>query len=191
MRKQTIVLTFCGSLFLAAFPHPASADLWNHRTKLTFTEAIEVPGKVLPAGTYIFKLMDSNADRHIVQIFNADESQLLDTTITVPDKRTKVTGKTVVKFAERPSNSPEALKAWFYPGARYGEEFVYPHERAMGLARENKQTVLSTRSDMSRYMSRHITSDTDSGAVEMIAVPVMVVQPDGQEIEILEFYRHR
>jgi len=60
----------------------ARADAWNHKTKLDFSEPIEVPGKVLPAGHYIFKLMDSQSDRHIVQVWNADDTQIEGTVLT-------------------------------------------------------------------------------------------------------------
>ncbi len=59
--------------------------------------------------------MDSQSDRHIVQVWNADETQIEDTVLTVPNKRLRATGKTVVKFSERPSGSPEALKGGFIP----------------------------------------------------------------------------
>ncbi|MDQ6677060.1 MAG: DUF2911 domain-containing protein [Acidobacteriota bacterium] len=165
------------------------ADTWNHKTKLTFSEPVEVPGKVLPAGTYTFKLMDSQADRHIVEIYNADETQLMDTVLAVPDKRMHVTGKTVVKFAERPSGSPEAIKAWFYPGAVFGERFVYPHDKATELAKANKEPVFSTRSDLSSNATKPINSDQDESAMEMRKAPVKAVNPAGEEIEIIEVYR--
>ena len=168
---------------------PADAGLWNHRTKLTFSEPVEVPGKVLPAGTYIFKLMDSQADRHIVQIYNEDESQIIDTVLAVPNKRLEATGKTDIRFAERPAGSPEAIRAWFYPGAKYGEEFVYPHDRASELSKANKQDVFSTRSDMAPYMTKAMNSEHDKSAEEMRKAPVKAVRPTGDEIEIIEIYR--
>lgn len=188
MKSQALTLACVAGLAGLIAPS-AKADLWNHKTKLTFNEPVEVPGKVLPAGTYIFKLMDSQADRHIVQIYNADESQIIDTVLAVPNKRLQAKGKTDIRFSERPAGSPEAIQAWFYPGSRYGEEFVYPHERAGELAKANKRNVLSTRSDMSPYMTKSVTSEKDASATEMRKAPVMGVQPTGQEIEIIEIYK--
>ncbi|MDQ6759189.1 MAG: hypothetical protein M3Z32_04890, partial [Acidobacteriota bacterium] len=133
--------------------------------------------------------MDSLADRHIVQVWNADESQIEGTFLTVPDKRLQATGKTVIRFSERPSGSPEALKAWFYPGARVGERFVYPHDRAAELAKANKEPVFSTRSDMGSYMTKSMKSDQDSDSMEMRKAPVKQLQPTGEEVEIFEIYR--
>jgi hypothetical protein len=95
----------------------------------------------------------------------------------------------VVRFAERPSGSPEALKAWFYPGARWGDEFVYPHDEAAALAKSNNEPVFSTRSDLSGYMTKPMKSDQDSDANEMRKAPVKAVRPNGEEIEILEIYQ--
>jgi hypothetical protein len=47
-------------------------------------------------------------------------------------------------FNERPAGEPEALKAWFYSGQHYGEQFVYERPRAIVLAKETNEIVLST-----------------------------------------------
>jgi hypothetical protein len=189
MRLYTISLACAAGLLSLPLAPLARADTWNHKTKIEFSEPVQLPGKVLPAGTYIFKLMDSASDRHIVQVFNKEQSQIEGTFLTIPDKRLKATGKTVIRFAERPAGSPEALKAWFYPGARWGEEFVYPHDEAAQLAKANNEPVFSTRSDLSGYMTKPMKSDQDSDAVEMRKAPVKAVRPSGEEIEILEIYQ--
>ncbi len=95
----------------------------------------------------------------------------------------------MIRFAERPSGSPEALKAWFYPGAHWGGEFVYPHDEAAQLAKANSEPVFSTRSDLSGYLTKPITSDQDQDAIEMRKAPVKAVRPNGKEIEIPEIYQ--
>src|SRR5579862_8634777 len=111
---------------VACFAPGARADEWDKETILTFNEPVEIPGKVLPAGTYVFRLADSESDRNVVQVFTEDEKQLLATILAIPAYRIEPTGNTVVTFDERPSGSPEALHKWFYPGDTYGFEFVYP-----------------------------------------------------------------
>ena len=72
-RFRLVVTIFCLSLVALAFLPSAKADEWNKKTVVTFNEPVEVPGvgaQILPAGTYVFKLLDSPSDRHIVQIFN-------------------------------------------------------------------------------------------------------------------------
>ena len=86
----------------------ANADTWDQRTIFTFSGPVEIPGQVLDAGTYVFKLADSGSDRNIVQVFNKNENRLYGTFLTVPDYRLKPAGKTIITFDERPSGSPEA-----------------------------------------------------------------------------------
>jgi hypothetical protein len=104
----------------------ARAEQWDKETVVTFGNPVEVPGKVLPAGTYIFKIANSQSDRRIVQIFTKDQRRVLATIQAVPDYRLQPTDKSVISFEERPSGEPEALHSWFYPGENYGVHFVYP-----------------------------------------------------------------
>lgn len=149
MSSQIFGKTFRASLrFMAAallgfalIPQLASADEWSKLTKLTFSESVQVPGKVLPAGTYTFRLLDSNSDRHIVQIYDENNQHLITTVLAVPNYRLEPKGRTVVKFDERPAGQPEALKAWFYPGDNFGQEFVYKKGEGMDTAAMTTETT--------------------------------------------------
>ena len=110
----------------AWFTPTARADDWDKLTVLTFNEPVEIPGQVLPAGTYVFKLLDSPSDRNIVQIFTEDQRHLLATILVIPDYRVDPTDKTVVTFEERAAGLAQAIHTWFYPGDNSGFEFVYP-----------------------------------------------------------------
>jgi len=117
-----------GLMFAAALAvvSTAKADNWDKRTVLTFREAVETPGVVLPPGTYVFRLLGSQSDRDIVQILNERENQVYNTVLAIPDYRNEPTGHTVMTFEERVAGSPQAIKTWFYPGDLWGDEFVYP-----------------------------------------------------------------
>ncbi len=133
--SKRITLTLLMVLAYAAIlPTLSVADTWNRATKLTFSEPVEVPGMVLPSGTYWFTLANSQSNRNIVQIWNGDRTQLLKTLIAIPNYRLQPTSDTVIHFAERPTGTPEAIRSWFYPGMNYGQEFVYPKARAVQLA---------------------------------------------------------
>jgi len=138
---KTILVVLALSLLGATLAPGARADEWNKKTVMTFSQSIEIPGQILPAGTYTFKLLDSPSDRHIVQIFNADGSQIIATILAINNYRLRPTGETVVKFVERPGDNPEAIKAWFYPGDNFGQEFVYPKQRAIQLAAAANEPV--------------------------------------------------
>ena len=103
----------------------AKADEWNQETTVTLSRPVEVPGRVLPAGEYVFKLADNASDRNIVQIFNADQSQIIDTLLTASAYRTEPTDNTVMTFQERSNGSPEALGTWYFAGQLDGVEFLY------------------------------------------------------------------
>ncbi len=163
------VLTF--ALLGATLAFGARADTWNKKTVVTFNQPVEIPGRILPAGTYTFKLLDSPADRHIVQIFNADESQIIATVLAINDYRLQPTGDTVMKFNERPGDSPEALRAWFYPGDNFGQEFVYPKARAVQLAQTEKIAVPAVEVDA-------LDENTAKTA------PIVAITPDQKEAEV-------
>jgi hypothetical protein len=153
----------------------AKADEWNQKTTVTFSEPFEVPGvgqHLLPAGTYVFKLMDSPSDRHIVQIFNQDETHVFTTILAIPNFRLKATDKTVMTFREAPAGQPQSLKAWFYPGREWGDHFVYERPRALELAKENSEAVLSTPVVLT------------GASVEVLkSAPVEAVNPNGDTVD--------
>jgi hypothetical protein len=124
-----------------AFSVAANADQWDKRTIITVNESIEVPGAVLPAGTYILKLVDSPSDRHIVQVMNEREDHVFATVLAIPNYRLEPRGKTVLTFYEVPAGQPQPVRAWFYPGDNYGQEFVYGKERFTQLSQTNTMTT--------------------------------------------------
>jgi hypothetical protein len=105
------------------------ADEWNKETEVNLNTPVAVPGQVLAPGNYIFKLADSQVDRHIVQIFNEDQSHLFATILAIPAYRANPTDETVFTLEEQPAGSPEAIGKWFYAGEQSGVEFLYPTER--------------------------------------------------------------
>jgi hypothetical protein len=123
---KAVLLAVCVAMFCAIFAIGVRADTWNKKTIVTFSDSVEIPGQVLPAGTYVFKLADSVSDRHIVQIWTEDQSQLIATILAVPDYRLDPPRKSAFEFDERPGDSPMALRSWFYPGDNIGQQFVYP-----------------------------------------------------------------
>jgi len=122
----------------------ARADEWNKKTVMTVSEPFQVPNQVLPPGTYVIKLLDSPSDRHIVQIFNKEENHLFTTILAIPNYRIQPTGKTVFTFWETPPGQPKALRAWFYPGDNFGQEFAYPKSAAVQIAAVSHQPVPTT-----------------------------------------------
>jgi hypothetical protein len=104
----------------------ARADTWNKKTVLKISEPIQISETYLEPGTYVLKLVDSQSDRHIVRIMNADETKVIDTELAIPNYRLEPSGHSRFQFWETPSGSAKALRAWFYPGDNFGQEFRYP-----------------------------------------------------------------
>src|SRR5271165_5318722 len=162
--KAIPATVFCAALIGAFFTPSARADDWNRKTVITFSGPVEIPGvhlagwAVLPAGTYVFKILDSKSDRHIVQIFSQDELTVYATILAIPNYRLQATDKTTITFRERPAGEPEALRAWFYPGRNSGEEFVYPKARAMELAKATNTPVLFTEAEIPLEVAAPIKS---------------------------------
>jgi hypothetical protein len=108
MFKKIAMTLCCVLLFAVVF---AKGDTWDKRTVITFSQPVEMPGFVLPAGTYVFKLVDSRANRHIIRVFSADERHVYGTILAIPNNRLTPTGDTVTRFAERPRNKPDG-RGW-------------------------------------------------------------------------------
>ena len=127
IRFNTLYLGAALALMSATIK-PMRADEWNKETTVEFSGPVEVPGKVLPAGKYVFKIADSESDRNTVEIFSEDANgrqNLMATILAVPDYRETTPDKPVIQFEERSSGSPKAIHSWFYPGENTGWQFVY------------------------------------------------------------------
>jgi len=182
----------CLSLVGAAFAPAARADEWNRKTSITFSGPVEIPGVhlvgwgVLPAGTYVFKILNSLSDRHIVQILNKDETTVYATILAIPNYRLKATDKTVITFRERPAGQPEALRAWFYPGRNWGEEFVYPKKVALELAKSSNTPVLYTETELPVEVTEPIRTADAPLAQQLATAPLMAFKPSGEEVALTE-----
>jgi hypothetical protein len=140
---RVLKLVCCAAAMTIMLAPGARADEWNKKTILTFSGAVQIPGATLPAGSYVFKLADIPGNRHVVQVFDKDEKKIYATLLAIPNDRLEPADKPVVLFSERASGSPQAIKVWYYPGDRIGDEFVYPKSQAMRIAKETHQRVLA------------------------------------------------
>jgi len=178
---------FCVAATAMTFAPGASAQSlagWDKKTRVTFSGPVEIPGThvkgmdTLPAGTYTFRLLNSSTNRHIVQIQSEDQSKTYATILAIPNLRMKPTGDTVITFRERPAGQPPALRAWFYPGALSGDEFVYRKSKARDMAMTSNTGVLYsddensaevdniadlTPADTERYNNQTVSAYNDKG----------------------------
>jgi hypothetical protein len=185
---KTRVMLFVGLGLLGGIVQRAAADDFDQKTVFTFSGPVEIPGQVLSAGTYVFKLADSSSDRNIVQVFNKDETNLYGTFLAIPDYRIKPAGKTIITFEERPAGSPEAVKAWFYPGENYGRDFVYPKPKATALAKANNTPVPSMPAEFAANTIEPAATVKAPHIVAMSQAPLKAQKPTEEEVEIAEVF---
>jgi len=144
-KTAAIIISCCFILALVLLAPPLiHGDEWNLATRFTVNHPFEVPGMVLqPSTPYVIRLYDSPAERHVVQIYNDDQTKLLTMFMGVSDERMQAADKTVFTFIETAPGYPLPMKEWFYPGRLHGLEFIYPKDQALEIARHAREPVLS------------------------------------------------
>jgi len=121
-------------------PPLARASQEDQQTKVTFDQPVEIPGRVLPAGSYWF-VRDTN-DLNLVRIFSLDWKTVYAAEFTASTERREPADRTTFTFAERESSKPEAMLKWFYPGETIGHEFLYHKQEERELTQDKQQTVM-------------------------------------------------
>jgi len=166
--RLTLTLGFL-ALFTAHVVPNARADQWDKKTILTINESIQVPNRLLPSGKYVFKLLNSPSDRHIVQMVNSEETESLTTILAIPNHQLKLTDKSRFLFWETPSGQPKAY---------VGNEFAYPKSTAVTIAAETRTEVPSTEAKEEPAL--------ETAAVEEVAPPVEAAAPPAPTVEVAE-----
>jgi hypothetical protein len=136
--KKTLITLGLALASVIVLP-TARADEYDQASKLTFNKSVQIPGHVLPAGTYWFMLANINS-RNVVQVFSSDRSTLYATILTIEADRPERTDKTAITFAER-GMQPETIVFWFYPGSSAGHQFLYPKAVEQEVARAERRTI--------------------------------------------------
>jgi hypothetical protein len=177
--RSIVLAAFAGCIGVALLPS-LQADTWDKTTILTVSEPLQVPSCCTPGhtvtlqpGEYVLKLVDSALNRHIVRIFDKDQQHVITTILAIPNLRLQPTGKTVFQFWEVPAGQPRALRAWFYPGDNFGQEFAYPKQTAAQIAAFVKTPVPA------------IEVET-SAEEDLKTVPLVVVDESGKTTELAQ-----
>jgi len=173
------LLVAASLLFLSAAP-VMLADAWDKKTILTVNETVQLPGATLPPGKYVMKLLDSPSNRHIVQVFNEDQSKLITTILAIPNERLQPTGSTRFGYWETPEGQPRAMRSWFYPGDNFGQEFAYPKQTAITIAQTTRESVPTIES--TDLTTAEVTRTEPEVREEIAAAPEPVPQPETQAV---------
>jgi len=144
MKKSTFVRNVVIITFLLAFfivLPVVHADEWNQATFFTFSQPVQIPGRVLPAGTYLFELVNS-FNHEMVRISNADRTNVIAIIQARPTQQKGLSGKSAIVLAERGVSQPEAIVAWSYPGRVEGHQFLYPKQVQEEVAKDKRDTFV-------------------------------------------------
>jgi len=124
MFRTALLVT--GAAVVLALGAPISAFDSNHTTRLTFNTPIGLPGVSLPAGTYVFEVVDNMSTLDIVRVSSRDRRHSYLITITRPVLRPAgVKDDRQIVFAEVKPGNPLRIAAWYPIGDRQGREFIY------------------------------------------------------------------
>jgi len=123
-----------GVLAIMSFPAASMADDYDKKTIITISEPLEVPGIVLQPGKYVFKLLNSSSNRHIVEVMNERMDHLYALTFTAAARKVQPKGRTVLTFYEGKGDQPHAIRQWYWPGELDGQEFLYPRKQAARIS---------------------------------------------------------
>jgi hypothetical protein len=151
-RLTTNILAACAAVALSATLASAQMNS-NKDTVVTFSAPVSLPGVTLPAGSYLFKLADSQVNRNIVQVFDKDRSKIFATILAIPAERNEPADDTVITFNESPANTAPAIRYWYFPGDKRGQEFAYPKTQAATIANAAHTSVLAVNSDATDFES--------------------------------------
>jgi hypothetical protein len=158
------------------------ADQWDKKTTITIDEPMQLPTTTLQPGTYVIRLLaGSFADRHTVQFFDKDEKHIITTIEAIPNERLRPAGKSVFAFWETPAGQPKALRAWFYPGDNFGQEFAYPKDEAARIsARNSNVTVPTVKGEKSADESaqNNVPAAAAEPAAQPAPAPVAAAEPE-------------
>lgn len=170
----------CTALLLLLLAPMTLADVWNKKTIMTINQPLRIPGKVLPPGKYVFRVLDSSTNRHIVRILNEDENQVYATIVSIPNYRLKPADKAEFGFWEMPKGSPLALRSWFYPGENFGHEFPYPQTAAREIATAMNQTVPSVPDSLESKLTETPATTTTPASEELKTAAISEEKPGTQ-----------
>jgi hypothetical protein len=145
---------------------------YDKRTVFTFNRPVSLPGVTVPAGKYLFRLVDTETTRKVIQVLSEDGKTPYVMLHSIPDVRPEASSSPEVRFLETAKGTPSAVKTWWYPGERIGYEFIYPKDQARLLAHGSVEPVLTTRTETTK------PEETTTAELERLA-------PTGEEVAIV------
>lgn len=149
----------------------ARAETFDKRTVFSFNQPIALPGVTLPAGDYLFRIVDTTTSRKVIQVLSGDGKTPYAMLHSIPEVRRDASRNPEVRFMETAKGHPNAIKTWWYPHETIGYEFIYPKHQARELAKAVTEPILTTTTETTKV------EETKTAAVERIT-------PKGEEVPV-------
>ena len=163
MRSARVIRTILGlGMGVALFASAAQAQPEDKRTYFTFSAPVALPGVTLPAGRYLFRIVDTTTSRKVIQVLSDDQKKPYVMVNTIPDQRLDPVQDPTVSFYETPRGAPAAVKSWWYPGESIGYQLIYPRAQAKQIAKQTEKAVLTTKSESTK------SEETKSGELTRV-----------------------
>jgi hypothetical protein len=151
MRSGRVFRTILGvGLSATLFASAVQAQPEDKRTYFTFSGPIALPGVTLPAGRYLFRIVDTTTSRKVIQVLSDDQKKPYSMANTIPDQRRDPPKDATVAFYESARGTPAAVKSWWYPGESIGYQFIYPRAQAKQIAKSTGKSVLTTKTESTK-----------------------------------------
>ena len=128
MFARRIVYTLCGVVLLGVLATSATEANFDTRrtTYFTFSGAVQMPGVVLPAGTYIFEVVNPNSSSDVVSVVSRDRKKVYLMQLTRFVERARTGNlKATIALGETSAGNPPPVKAWYPQFETRGREFIY------------------------------------------------------------------
>jgi hypothetical protein len=123
------------------------ADDSVKQAMVTIQSPEQVPGSVLPAGTYNFKQTGMQSGWAIVQIYSNDGSALVSTVLAYPNPKVASNGQNVVTYTANGSGSIPAIEGIVFTGDSTVQQFAYPRAAADQIGAANHVRIPTTGTD--------------------------------------------
>jgi hypothetical protein len=126
MQLSKVLIVSCGVLLGVTAVEAGHSTLPSHRTFLTFSGPVALPGVSLSAGTYTFELADPNASPDVVMVLNRDRTRVFYMGMTQRVTRPAgLSSDRVVVFGEPAGRTPAPIDTWYPSGDSSGHQFLY------------------------------------------------------------------
>lgn len=106
-------------------PRAEASTTHDNRTYFSFSQPVAIPGAVLPAGEYVFRLADPDSGRSIVQVLDRETGEVHGLFFTQQAERGSIAEEPEVTLGEAPAGMTRSIHTWWYPGTTSGRSFLY------------------------------------------------------------------